>query len=166
MTRLVDGIAHKTREKLGISSRLVYVDTTSFSVSETYGVRPEAEVAISITYRYLRDHRADLKQWMLALAAAQGSDLPLFLRPLDGNSSDQVSLLAAVEALQKELRAGGRGRQYLRGEQRGVQPGEHEATQRGQVAVGEPRAGNFCGSPRGTDGSVADVGAVAADRRR
>ena len=37
---------------------------------------------------------------MMALATTQGSDLPLFLRPLDGNSSDQVSLLAAVEALQ------------------------------------------------------------------
>ena len=42
---------------------------------------------------------------MMALATSQGSDLPLFLRPLDGNSSDQVSLLAAVEALQEQLRA-------------------------------------------------------------
>ena len=70
-----------------------------------YEGKQEAEVAISITYGYSRDHRADLKQWMLALATTQGSDLPLFLRPLDGNSSDQVSLLAAVEALQEQLRA-------------------------------------------------------------
>ena len=41
----------------------------------------------------------------MALATSQGSDLPLFLRPLDGNSSDQVSLLAAVEALQGQPRA-------------------------------------------------------------
>lgn len=40
---------------------------------------------------------------MLALATTHGSDLPLFLRPLDGNSSDQVSMLAAVEALQEQL---------------------------------------------------------------
>jgi transposase len=44
-------------------------------------------------------------QWMMALATAQGSDLPLFLCPLDGTSSDQVSLLVAVVALQEQLRA-------------------------------------------------------------
>jgi transposase len=104
VTRLFAGIARKAREKLSITSRLVHVDTTSFSVSGAYEGEPEAEVAISITYGYSRDHRADLKQWMLALATTQGSDLPLFLRPLDGNSSDQVSLLAAVEALQEQLR--------------------------------------------------------------
>jgi len=105
VTRLFAGIARKARQKLSISSRLVHVDTTSFSVSGAYEAEPEAEVAISITYGYSRDHRANLKQWMLALATTQGSDLPLFLRPLDGNSSDQVSLLAAVEALHQQLRA-------------------------------------------------------------
>jgi len=104
VTRLFAGIARKAREKLSISPRMVHVDTTSFSVSGAYEGEPEAEVAISITYGYSRDHRADLKQWMLALATTQGSDLPLFLRPLDGNSSDQVSLLAAIEALQEQLR--------------------------------------------------------------
>jgi transposase len=103
VTRLFAGIARRAREKLSITSRLVHVDTTSFAVSGAYEVEPEAEVAISITYGYSRDHRADLKQWMLALATTQGSDLPLFLRPLDGNSSDQVSLLAAVESLQEQL---------------------------------------------------------------
>jgi transposase len=105
VTRLLAGIARKAREKLSISSRLVHVDTTSFSVSGASEEEPEAEAAISITYGYSRDHRADLKQWMLALATTQEADLPLFLRPLDGNSSDQVSLLAAVEALQEQLRA-------------------------------------------------------------
>ena len=105
VTRLFAGIAHTAREKLGITSRLLHVDTTSFAVSGAYEAGPEAEVAISITYGYSPDHRADLKQWMCALATTQGSDLPLFLRLLDGTSSDQVSLLEAVEALQEHLRA-------------------------------------------------------------
>jgi transposase len=105
VTRLFAGIATQARQKLGMRSRLVHVDTTSFSVSGAYEADSEAEVAISITYGYSRDHRADLKQWMLALATAADSDLPLFLRPLDGNSSDKVSLLAAVEALQEQLLA-------------------------------------------------------------
>jgi transposase len=105
VTRLFAGIARQARASLGISSRLVHVDTTSFAVSGAYEAEPDAEVAVSITYGYSRDHRADLKQWMLALATTQGSEVPLFLRPLDGNSSDQVSLVAAVEALQEQLRA-------------------------------------------------------------
>ena len=41
---------------------------------------------------------------MLALATTHEGDVPLFLQPLDGNSSDKVSLLAAVMAIQKQLR--------------------------------------------------------------
>src|SRR5258708_24896606 len=41
---------------------------------------------------------------MLALATTREGDVPLFMRPLDGNSSDQVSLVAAVEALSDQLR--------------------------------------------------------------
>ncbi len=77
VTRLFAGIARQARAKLGISSRLVHVDTTSFAVSGAYEADLGDEVAISITYGYSRDHRADLKQWMLARASTQESDLPL-----------------------------------------------------------------------------------------
>lgn len=41
---------------------------------------------------------------MLARASTHDGDIPLFLRPLDGNSSDKASLLMAVTALQDQLR--------------------------------------------------------------
>src|SRR5258708_35607915 len=41
---------------------------------------------------------------MLALATTHDGDMPRFLQPHDGNSSDKVSLLAAVMAIQKQLR--------------------------------------------------------------
>ena len=59
---------------------------------------------IAITYGYSRDHREDLKQWMLALATTHDGDVPLFLRPLDGNSSDKEHLSAAVKAVMTQLR--------------------------------------------------------------
>jgi transposase len=59
---------------------------------------------LAVTYGYSRDHRADLKQWMLALATTRQGDAPLFCQALDGNSSDKVSLVAAVEALAAQLR--------------------------------------------------------------
>lgn len=63
----------------------MHVDTTSFSVSGDYArAEGAAEPAvIAITYGYSRDHRDDLKQWMLALATTHDGDVPLFLHPLD-----------------------------------------------------------------------------------
>ena len=111
-TKLFAGIARQARQIFGVKVQQVHVDTTSFSVSGQYAhatareEQPEAEAAIiAVTYGYSRDHREDLKQWMLALATTHDGDIPLFLRPLDGNSSDKTNLLAAVTALQDQLRA-------------------------------------------------------------
>jgi len=108
-TALFAGIAAQSRRRLGVSSRQLHVDTTSFSVSGAYTFE-EGEVdaqAIAITYGYSRDHRADLKQWMLALATTQEGAIPVFLRPLDGNASDQREVAQTIEALVTHLREAG-----------------------------------------------------------
>lgn len=113
-TALFAGIARQARQRFGVSARQVHVDTTSFSVSGAYA-SAEAETdgadahAIAVTYGYSRDHRADLKQWMLALATTRQGDVPLLCQALDGNASDKVSLLAAVEALAEQLRSADEG---------------------------------------------------------
>jgi transposase len=109
LTKLFAGIASRARRIFGIKTEQIHVDTTSFSVSGEYTREmvetPGAEAAvIAITYGYSRDHREDLKQWMLALATTHDGDIPLFMQPLDGNSSDKVSLLAAITAIQSQLR--------------------------------------------------------------
>jgi transposase len=112
-TRLFAGIASQARAIFGVKAQQVHVDTTSFSVSGAYSAKEGEEAAtpdaalIAITYGYSRDHRADLKQWMLALATTHDGDVPLFLQPLDGNSSDKVSLPAAVIAIVAQLREAG-----------------------------------------------------------
>ena len=40
---------------------------------------------------------------MLALATTHDGDVPIFLRPLDGNSSDKQYLSAAVKEVMKQL---------------------------------------------------------------
>lgn len=118
LTQLFAGIASRARKLFGIKAEQVHVDTTSFSVSGEYAnaaprakelaegeasTEPEAAL-IAITYGYSRDHRDDLKQWMLALATTHDGDVPLFLQPLDGNRSDKVSLLAVIQTIQGQLR--------------------------------------------------------------
>ncbi len=59
----------------------VHVDTTLFAVSDEYpqGEEAEGRAVIAITYGYSRDHRADLKQWMLARVSTHDGNVPLFL---------------------------------------------------------------------------------------
>ena len=80
LTKLFAGIATQARRIFGIKAEQVHVDTTSFSVSGEYtGVQAgEDGAVIAITYGYSRDHRDDLKQWMLALATTHDGDVPLF----------------------------------------------------------------------------------------
>jgi transposase len=102
-TALFAGIARQARQRFGISARQVHVDTTSFAVTGEDDAELDAQT-IAVTYGYSRDHRADLKQWMLALAATRAGDVPLFCQALDSNTSDKATLVAAVEALADQLR--------------------------------------------------------------
>jgi transposase len=102
-TALFAGIARQARQRFGIPARQVHVDTTSFAVTGEYDTELDAHT-IAVTYGYSRDHRADLKQWMLALATTRAGDVPLYCQALDGNASDKLSLVAAVEALSQQLR--------------------------------------------------------------
>src|SRR5262249_52623031 len=102
-TTLFAGIARQARQRFGIAARQIPVDTTSFAVTGEYDPELEAHT-LAVTYGYSRDHRADLKQWKLALATTRAGDVPLFCQALDGNASDKVTLVAAVEALADQLR--------------------------------------------------------------
>ena len=62
------GIEPATRG-LGIAARQVHVDAASLAVTGDYATSLDAQT-IAVTYGYSRDHREDLKQWMLSLAFA------------------------------------------------------------------------------------------------
>jgi transposase len=105
VTTLFAGLAGLARQRFDIKAQYLHVDTTSFSVNGEYAIKEEGDpVPIAITYGYSRDHRQDLKQWMLALATTHDGDVPIFLRLLDGNSSDKEHLSAAVKEVMKQLR--------------------------------------------------------------
>ena len=105
VTTLFAGLALQARHRFGIQAQHLHIDTTSFSVSEDYATKEEGSpVPIAITYGYSRDHREDLKQWMLALATTHDGDIPIFLRPLNGNSSDKEHLSAAVQEVMTQMR--------------------------------------------------------------
>lgn len=79
--------------KFDIQVEMAHLDSTSFHVDGEYaleGDAPEEEGSIHITYGYSRDHRSDLKQFVLNLICAGDGDIPVFLEMNHGNQSDKA----------------------------------------------------------------------------
>ena len=82
-------IALGAAKKFKVSMQTAHLDASSFHVHGEY----EAQLpqAVKITYGYSRDHRPDLKQFIVDLICSEDGDVPLFLRVADGNESDQAA---------------------------------------------------------------------------
>lgn len=105
-TALFAGIALQARQRVGVAVEQLHGDTTSFAVSGEYLpelVEADAQ-AIAITDGYSRDHRADLKQWALALITTNDGDIPTWYQALDGKSSDKETIVAAHIACVQQMR--------------------------------------------------------------
>lgn len=58
---------------------------------------------ITITYGYSRDHRPDLKQFILDLVCSGDGDVPVFLRVASGNESDSAVFAAIIQEFKQQL---------------------------------------------------------------
>ena len=88
---------------------LNHLDTTSISVSGEYATSRASEEddgVIHITHGYSKDHRPDLKQAVLSLVVNGPASMPIWMEPLDGNSSDKTSFhetIKKVRAFQRQV---------------------------------------------------------------
>jgi transposase len=78
---------------LGLTS---HIDTTSLLVHGSYEVEDDPQT-IEVTHGFSKDHRPDLKQVVLSLVVNGPSSIPLWMDPLDGNSSDKVSFHETIK---------------------------------------------------------------------
>ena len=62
-----------------------------------------SSVPIKITYGYSRDHRPDLKQFILDLICSSDGDVPLFLRVGSGNESDCAVFASICQKFKQQL---------------------------------------------------------------
>ena len=87
----------------------VHLDSSSFSVQGDYKtVTEESEESlepkvVKITYGYSRDHRPDLKQFLMELICTADGDVPLWMRIGDGNESDQRQFAQSMKKFKKEF---------------------------------------------------------------
>jgi transposase len=86
-------------KKYQINTEYSHLDSSSFSLHGEYlfkenrGDSSELEgnnqVPIRITHGYSRDHRPDLKQFIIDLIVSGDGDIPIYLRVADGNENDK-----------------------------------------------------------------------------
>ena len=85
--------------------------SVSFSTTETDSNQLDnssinhqtSPIPIEITYGYSRDHRPDLKQFILDLICSGDGDVPLFLRVASGNESDNSIFASICQDFKKQL---------------------------------------------------------------
>ena len=89
-------------------SQTVNLDTTSLSVEGEYD-REGGDEIMKLTHGYSKDRRPDLKQAVLSLVTSGSSAIPIWMEPLDGNSSDKKSFhetIKKVRDFQNQIKSG------------------------------------------------------------
>lgn len=94
LTQVFVTLALAATRKFGVKMDSLHLDSSSFHVHGEYASSSdeaaEEATAIEITYGYSRDHRPDLKQFIVDLMCSGDGDIPLYLRVADGNEADQA----------------------------------------------------------------------------
>jgi transposase len=101
------GVALQAQQQFGVECRGAHCDSTSLAVDGQYASSPEtwvegAPVPMRVTYGYSRDHRPDLKQFVMNLVCWGDGDLPAFLELADGNQSDKGHFAELLLAFQQQ----------------------------------------------------------------
>ena len=117
-------IALKAAKKFGISLSSSHLDSSSMHVHGQYNtslpevifeskeaVNPQeleelvvkAPKEITITYGYSRDHRPDLKQFIIELICSGDGDIPIFLKLASGNQADSSCFGEIAVEYQKQI---------------------------------------------------------------
>ena len=101
------GLALQARQRFAVESRSAHLDATSFAVAGEYAAIAEslaqdAPVPIRVTHGYSRDHRPDLKQFVMNLVCWGDGDVPAFVALADGNQSDKACFADLLLAFQQQ----------------------------------------------------------------
>ncbi len=111
-------IALAAAKKYQINLDFSHLDSSSFSVhgkynkascSEDKSTKKESDennepIPITITHGYSRDHRPDLKQFILDLIVTGDGNIPVFIEAASGNQSDKKAFGQIAKDYKKQLK--------------------------------------------------------------
>lgn len=100
-TELFLKIVLRVMNQMSFGTQLLHVDTTSVSV-HGYFEHIDGSPAIEITYGHTKDHRPDLKQFVMSTITNQHG-IPLFVKAHSGNADDKKTLISSIQALRSAV---------------------------------------------------------------
>ncbi|MBD2652778.1 IS1634 family transposase [Synechocystis sp. FACHB-383] len=89
-------------ERFKVSTEQCHLDSSSLSVQGEYSREGEDVNAIAICRGYSRDHRPDLKQYIVNLVCSRDGGVPLWLKVASGNQSDGPGFAQIVQEFQEQ----------------------------------------------------------------
>lgn len=105
-SKLFGEVAFEIALEQGVLGPKAHLDSTSFVLHGEYADNGSEEM-IEVRHGYSKDHRPDLKQVMMSLTMSGAANLPIWMEPLNGNSSDKKSFhetIGRVCEFQKQLK--------------------------------------------------------------
>ena len=94
------GISLKAVAKYDIKIETGHIDSSSFHVDGEYDRTEEG--SIEITHGYSRDHRPDLKQFMMNLICVGDGDIPVMMEVVSGNQSDKARFAGLLQEFKEQ----------------------------------------------------------------
>ena len=98
---LFASVALKAAIKYNVDQTFRHLDTTSLEVDGEY-ILDDQKVPL-ITFGHSKDHRPDLKQFMISLICSQDGDVPLLAQTIAGNSSDKAHFKETLLNLKSQI---------------------------------------------------------------
>lgn len=100
---LFASIAAQAALRFGVSQKFRHLDSTSMQV---YGEYDNREGIGLVTFGHSKDHRPDLKQFMIYLMSSQDGDVPLLAKTVAGNTSDKELFRERLKELRGQIQEG------------------------------------------------------------
>jgi transposase len=115
VTKLYGETVFELAVEHNLLGKYAHLDSTSFVLQGAYGAKPDTVInpllecteVIEVVHGYSKDHRPDLKQVMLSLSVSGEANIPIWMEPLSGNSSDKSSFhetISNVRLFQSQLK--------------------------------------------------------------
>jgi transposase len=117
LTEIFLAISMNVKKQFDISSKTSHLDSSSLHVHGEYNnslpdvildINPENIIkppqAIEITYGYSRDHRPDLKQFIIELISSGDGDIPMFFEAASGNKADSSNFPKIFSKYKEKLK--------------------------------------------------------------
>ena len=98
-------IALDAAEKYKVDKKYSHLDSSSFHLHGKYN-QPEENGyynQINITYGYSRDHRPDLKQFLIDIVCSSDGDIPLYSRIASGNEQDRAVFAQILQEYKEQI---------------------------------------------------------------